>query len=177
MATKVCTLCKKSKPLDEFPRQRSRPDGRSVWCKPCHCDKSKAWREANPEKAKKSARDWRSRNPNHRRRDLLRKSYGIEPEDYDRLLAEQDGRCAICGTTEPDAGKAFLCVDHVAGTLVIRGLLCSRCNSAIGFLDHDTALLQAAIEYLSRAPAMEGTRGPRGVHRTGERSTAGSQDP
>lgn len=59
------------------------------------------------------------------------------------LIAEQDGKCAICGRQEE-----LLCVDHCHATRTIRGMLCGRCNRAIGLLDDDSALLQRAIMYL-----------------------------
>ena len=117
-------------------RDRNRSDGYSCWCKPCHCAKTKAWRERNPEKAKATQEKWRAANPDRHRRVIYVKVYGIEVEEYEALLAAQGGVCAICGRDECDAVKGFLCVDHIAGTVKIRGLLCSQCNSAVGLLAH-----------------------------------------
>lgn len=164
--SKACTLCRETKPLEEFPRQRNKTDGRSCWCKPCHSEKPRAWRLANPEQAKKTRKAYEMRNPTSHRRSHLRRSYGIEEADYDRLLDAQDGCCRICGAREADSAKAFLCVDHIAGTVLIRGLLCSTCNSAIGLLRHDVELLKRAIEYLGAPPVLEGVTVPRGVHRS-----------
>lgn len=166
---KQCTLCQEIKPLALFVRQRSKPDGHGCWCKSCHAAKTKAWRDRNPAKAKESVRAYREKTPDYHRRSALRKHYGIEPEDYAILLEQQDGRCGICGRLEADSAKRFLCVDHVADTTLIRGLLCSPCNSAIGLLGHDPEILQSAIAYLMRPPVMEGRRVPQGVHRTGAR--------
>lgn len=84
----------------------------------------------------------------------LKHRYGIDHDEYDRLLAEQDGRCAICQRT-PSAGdrpkhwKSHLCVDHCHATGVVRGLLCNDCNLAIaGLGTADTA--RRAAEYLER---------------------------
>ncbi len=52
----------------------------------------------------------------------------ISDEEYDRLLAEQDGHCALC----PSVPKTRrLDVDHDHPTGQIRGLLCHRCNRAL----------------------------------------------
>ena len=39
-------------------------------------------------------------------------------------------------------------VDHCHKTGLIRGLLCARCNKAIGWFGDDPALLEAAALYL-----------------------------
>ena len=64
------------------------------------------------------------------------------------MLAAQDGKCAICGTTSTGNRKAFH-VDHDHKTGKVRGLLCSNCNTGIGNLRDDIGLLNRAIEYLS----------------------------
>jgi hypothetical protein len=89
----------------------------------------------------------------------------MEEEEYEALLISQDGKCAICGRSEADSKKNFLCVDHIEGTLQVRGLLCSFCNSAIGLLAHDTDRLLTAAAYLERPPVFVGRRVPQGIHR------------
>jgi hypothetical protein len=83
-------------------------------------------------------------------RQLNLRRYGITPEDYDERLASQGGRCAICRTTEP-SGKAnsYFHVDHDHETGVVRGLLCGRCNGALGLFGDDVANLLRAADYLS----------------------------
>ena len=162
---KSCTLCNAQKPLTEFPRARGVKDGHAYWCKPCHAARSKAWRLANPEKAKETRDKYRMRNPASHRRSTLRRYYGMELEDYDALLQAQSGECAICRRRQADAAKKFLCVDHIENTTLVRGLLCSTCNSAIGMLRHDPKLLRRAIDYLGRKPVFEGRLVPQGVHR------------
>jgi len=72
----------------------------------------------------------------------------VTREEYDRRFAEQKGICAICGNP-PREGRR-LSIDHCHDTNRIRGLLCDRCNTAIGLLKDNTATLKAAIEYLER---------------------------
>jgi hypothetical protein len=56
--------------------------------------------------------------------------------------------CEICGRSNPDG---LLCVDHDHATNQYRGLLCHRCNRAIGALEDDHELLLRAAAYLGRA--------------------------
>lgn len=83
----------------------------------------------------------------------LLKLYGLTLEAYEALLDAQGRRCAICGAEtgwrHRQSGELKkLAVDHCHETGRIRGLLCDRCNTAIGKLNHDPDLLQKAIDYL-----------------------------
>lgn len=71
--------------------------------------------------------------------------YGITLEDYEAMLERQDGGCAICG--RPPQGKR-LSVDHNHSNGRVRGLLCVRCNSAVGLLDDDPTWSRRAEAYL-----------------------------
>jgi hypothetical protein len=84
------------------------------------------------------------------RRDVqLRSLYGITQADYDRLLALQYGRCAICGTTKPGTRGTWR-VDHDHETGQVRGLLCDRCNLGIGYMQDDPDILIAAARYVMK---------------------------
>jgi hypothetical protein len=78
--------------------------------------------------------------------------YGFSPGTAEVILAEFGDSCAICGETAggPRCPKQALHVDHCHGTGVVRGLLCSFCNSGIGYFGDDSKLLAAAIAYLER---------------------------
>ncbi len=65
---------------------------------------------------------------------------------YERLLAAQNGGCAICGK---EANGNRLSVDHDHGTGRVRGLLCQQCNTGLGGFRDDPALLERAIAYLN----------------------------
>lgn len=75
-------------------------------------------------------------------------------EQYEELLAKQDGVCAICRKPETrrySAGSSTvkaLAVDHHHQTELVRGLLCHNCNLGIGHLGDDPALLIRAAMYL-----------------------------
>lgn len=77
----------------------------------------------------------------------LKKKYDITVEDYDRMVEEQNGVCWICGKAET-TNDGTLHVDHNDESGKVRGLLCGKCNRAIGLLDHSQELLDRAIEYL-----------------------------
>lgn len=81
------------------------------------------------------------------KRHRLRVRYGISVEQYDEIWASQGGQCAICGTTENQLVRAFH-VDHCHESGVVRGLLCFACNTGLGKLHDDPALLRKAAEYL-----------------------------
>jgi hypothetical protein len=73
--------------------------------------------------------------------------YGLTPKLFECMVLAQLGRCAVCGLlTAPD-----LHVDHDHRTNKVRGLLCGKCNKAIGLLNDDPALLMSAKRYLDRA--------------------------
>lgn len=85
----------------------------------------------------------------------LRDKYGITVEDYDRMMVEQDGKCAICERTEPTGRWKRLAVDHCHKTGQVRGLLCDKCNRGMGLLEDRIDLLTNAVKYLERTKTNE----------------------
>lgn len=84
---------------------------------------------------------------------LLQRDYGIDLDTYRKMLADQNGLCAICGKEERQeiCGKvASLSVDHNHETDKVRELLCMRCNAILGYAKDDIQLLEAAINYLRK---------------------------
>jgi hypothetical protein len=82
------------------------------------------------------------------RRNALERRYGLATADYDRMFADQNGVCAICGHS-PNGRK--LDVDHDHLTDRIRGLLCSSCNIMLGGANDSQDTLAKAIEYLRQS--------------------------
>ena len=66
--------------------------------------------------------------------------------EYELRLARQNGACAICKKTPK---RRLLCVDHCHVTGKVRGLLCKKCNSGLGFYDDDAKRMQAGVDYLT----------------------------
>lgn len=108
-------------------------------------EQSRRQRAANPEKTRAAVVRSLNRHPETKRRIALRK-YGLTLADYDNLSKAQGGACSICWETP--TGR--LDVDHDHSTGLVRGLLCGRCNSALGLMKDDPARLTAAIAYLAK---------------------------
>lgn len=83
------------------------------------------------------------------RRSKLKK-YGLTLEQFDALLQEQCGCCAICGTTEWGGGSGQPAVDHCHVTGAVRGILCHGCNWAIGHFGDNPIAVESAARYLRR---------------------------
>ena len=97
-----------------------------------------AWRKANPEK-------------NEHRKKVAR--FGLSEAGYEAMAERQGGVCAICGRPERTLSKwgpepRRLCIDHDHATLAVRGLLCYRCNTALGYFGDDPSCLERAAAYL-----------------------------
>lgn len=85
-----------------------------------------------------------------KRRDYdLNRHYGINNDVYLKMLSEQNGCCKICEISEKETGKK-LHVDHNHKTGKVRGLLCTRCNTAIGKFKEDPEIIKRAIAYIER---------------------------
>jgi len=83
-----------------------------------------------------------------RRDDKLRRQFGISADEFELMLARQGGGCAICQGPPLGRWNRFA-VDHDHATGVVRGLLCVRCNRAIGLFRDDEAVLKRAVAYLN----------------------------
>lgn len=159
---KACTRCGEWKVFGEFHKDASFRDGHRPDCRACTNARNKEWYDANREaqlerkraynKANKdrlaaAKRDWYKRNRAQHAAYNRAKKYGITPEEYDALVAAAGGRCEICGRSQEDDGRD-LNVDHDHETGKVRGLLCKRCNLALGYLGDDPALAARAADYL-----------------------------
>ena len=168
--SKVCKKCGIDKPLSEWNRNSGRSDGLAVYCKICVAEYHRAWR-ARPEVKERQARLAAERYAGMSDEDRaeyiragienrrsngynLQSKYGITIADYEALLKSQNGGCAICGKA-PSADRR-LSVDHdhscCSGRRTcggcLRGLLCTTCNSWLGFYETKEWTLKAS-EYLS----------------------------
>lgn len=79
---------------------------------------------------------------------FLKRKYGVSLSQYKELLEEQGGVCAICKRVNHTKNK--LAVDHNHKTGNYRGLLCSKCNTALGQLDENIDYMLAMIGYISK---------------------------
>lgn len=108
----------------------------------------KAWRAANPERVNATRRAWHHANPDSVKRTRLKMAYGITPEQYDEMLVAQEHRCAVCRTDTP-TGKGMWFIDHCHTTGKVRGVLCSFCNSMLGYARDNPSILAAGGAYLT----------------------------
>ncbi len=90
------------------------------------------------------------------------KKYGITVEQYNQMLADQQGVCAIC--RQPETGKSpwggpvkQLSIDHDHETNAVRGLLCTQCNYMIGHCRESRDVLLAGVRYLDKHSGREVT--------------------
>lgn len=81
------------------------------------------------------------------RQAYFRRHYGLTIEQVEEMAK---GGCAICGTLLWNGPRKVPQVDHDHVTGKVRGILCSDCNTGIGKLRDDPAILRAAIRYLRR---------------------------
>ena len=83
----------------------------------------------------------------------VQREYGVSREQYRAAYFGQDGMCAVCRQPERTARNTLLAVDHDHVTGRFRGLLCSHCNRAIGLLQDDPKVIDAAARYIEESRA------------------------
>lgn len=91
-------------------------------------------------------RAYREANPERYRHAHLKSNYDIDDVEFERMKVAQNGKCLICAET-PDERLA---VDHSHHTKEVRGLLCKRCNYALGQFGDNLPRIRSAVEYLER---------------------------
>lgn len=114
-----------------------------------HNEYQRSYHEAHKDKRNERVRKWHADNKDYAAARKRQRTYGVTPDQFDGMLAAQNFSCAICGTTEP-GGRGFH-VDHCHASSAVRGLLCTHCNSLLGFARDNKASLQRAIDYLTAA--------------------------
>jgi hypothetical protein len=134
-----------------------RPDIRKPWAAENFYWKSSIVTEAvranHAEYMRHYSRKMRAANPDYGKNVFLRRKYGIGLARYNEMLVAQNNCCAICRKAEVNEirGRVVsLAVDHDHKTGVVRALLCSACNTALGLFNDDTALLDVAKAYLQQ---------------------------
>lgn len=144
---KKCGRCKKIKFLTDFPKDRCTYDGYSCHCKKCrhnwkmeHKDYYRQYRENNKATILPKQKDCD-----------LRKKFGITLEQFNQILEEQNGVCAICGKKETRVCRGTKCrlsVDHNHETGKIRELLCSNCNVMLAKCNENIEWLDKIKNYI-----------------------------
>jgi hypothetical protein len=138
---KACTACGIEKPLVNFHKAGRGLHGRTSKCRKCVSRYNKTTSSARYEQ----------------RRVNRLKAYNMTVEQFDEILAAQDGRCGVCGAQEPGGRHGQWNVDHdhrccpapaASCGKCVRGILCHLCNRGLGLFRDDVDRLTSAIAYL-----------------------------
>lgn len=156
----VTITCKDCGVAHTYPH---RTGPRKTRCDLCvrerNAERQMKWRAANPERNQAASRrgyekvksdpvryaEWLQRG----RDNALIRTYGITRAEVDAMREAQGDLCAICGNGHKGVGDR-LHIDHCHTTGEVRGLLCSKCNTALGLLDDDPDRMRSMIEYVER---------------------------
>lgn len=135
-----CKYCKQRKSEEEF-RIRSKTS-RIGWtyrgrCKSC-------WNENT------RIRSSSAQNRYVKKLSEIRRRYGITIDEYENKLRMCCNVCEICGDPpySKGTGKHPLYIDHNHKTGKVRGLLCTRCNTFLHYLE-DTSFVSKAEQYIN----------------------------
>jgi len=146
MEEKVCSSCGLSKPLTDFYKEPRVKDGRFRRCKTCHIETTKKYRQKNPEIYRKaSLKHWHNLDDSKKHERWI-KRYGLNANEYKKMFEDQNGLCKIC--FKECISNQSLSVDHCHATGKVRGLLCKKCNTALGMLEDNISYFENAIIYL-----------------------------
>jgi hypothetical protein len=134
---KTCTKCGVTKPAADFRSMARTRDGLDSQSRSCrrqkearyraavpdyHIQRNQRWYAANGAKARIRAKAHYAADKDHHREMRWAKKYSLNAEQYEALLAAQQGQCAICRTSDPGKGRAYWHVDHDHRTGAVRGL-------------------------------------------------------
>jgi hypothetical protein len=109
---------------------------------------NKKYRKTNKTKLDDRKKKWTLANKEKIAAYHLKRTYGLSVEDYNSMLKIQKYKCATCGILDKDTQMGKLFVDHCHKTGSIRGLLCSKCNSALGLVNENIEILTNLISYI-----------------------------
>jgi hypothetical protein len=155
MTLKTCNKCGEEKNINLFKKNHA-------ICRTCYniWQKTKYRIKVNTEEGRQKIRNshlaWRRKNRLHVRKlsrnSHLKITFGITPEQYDEMCVKQNFKCAVCREKD-DMGKR-LSIDHDHSTGRIRGLLCTKCNLALGNLKDNTESIKRLLVYLTSSEAL-----------------------
>lgn len=123
----------------------------------------KEWYTKNKTKVIQKAKQWNAENKetfkennsySKRGSYLRRRKFGISETEFAELFNNADDKCQICKqpetTTNSKGETKALAIDHCHKTGKVRGVLCQKCNTALGGFKDSIELLENAIRYLSK---------------------------
>jgi hypothetical protein len=80
-------------------------------------------------------------------KNCISRKFNMTVEEYDDLYRSQNGKCAICQTSQENLSKR-LCLDHCHKSGKARQLLCGHCNRILGYFYENIDYIKNAIKYL-----------------------------
>lgn len=143
---KTCTKCSRSLPVDQF--RQSGQYLRSS-CRDCANEASRRYGIANRDRRNERLRAWRAANPEKarakERRSRLSSKYNLTEQQHAAILARFDGMCWVC------RARPAIVIDHDHQTGLVRGAACHGCNSVVlARIDADPAYLGRVAAYLDQ---------------------------
>lgn len=75
-------------------------------------------------------------------------AYRLTREEYDQMVEDCGNKCEICRRDRATVRTRRLSIDHCHTTGEVRGLLCGRCNSVLGYVEDSTEILRKLALYL-----------------------------
>jgi hypothetical protein len=162
---KICAYCGQA--MRWYRNGKHRNGGPQYKWKCNSCDNRRK-KEHNPHWMSERKIRVKQRNPDYGKREQARRlerrkrnglsvkkerEVGPRRKHYLVMQGVQNGVCAICGNNETRIQRGKVCKlanDHNHVTDQLRGLLCSKCNSGLGFFNDDPDRLRAAAGYLER---------------------------
>ena len=143
--TKTCSHCHIEKDVSEFVSNKSTKDGLHSWCKKCVTEYNSKRRD----KVNKNARNYYHSHKEQAENYRNKTRYGLTTTQRKEYIASKGNRCEACGIREEDTNRGlFIHHDHVTGEVI--GVLCNKCNSALGILNDDLDKLKALFHFAER---------------------------
>lgn len=143
---KICNKCKVEKPISEFAKRSNRPCGIKSQCKTCHAKYKREWCAANNEHINIWRRQYSAKNKEKIYANAKKHKYGLSDCQYKQL--DQINSCQLCDSQVCGRDKH---IDHCHGTGTVRGILCNRCNTALGGFEwlNQVAGINQVLQYLN----------------------------
>ena len=128
---KTCTRCLQELPDNHFHKRtfKSGRVGLQPKCKKCSTEVRRGYYK-----------------PHEKTRQKLK----ITEEQYQELMSAEV--CEICG--QDFEGKK--CIDHCHTMEKVRGVLCNKCNTALGLVGDNVNTLSLMIDYINRSQVLSG---------------------
>ena len=153
---RTCTKCKKEKDTGEFNKDKQKKDGLCLWCVDCRIASQKSYYTRHASEIKETVQEWREADSKRNKESYRNSRYNLDPGQYDSMLENQGNACPVCTLEFSEDNKPHVDHDHAccSGSMTcgkcVRGLLCHKCNKALGFFADNVESLQRAIQYLRR---------------------------